>query len=171
MLWEHLGHLHWDWLLRDMIWMLPCCLESLCFYRLWLSVLYHSWGLYTFIEPPLISPVGLVSWLQNWSMTGNSGRSLFLHQFWMTALLDKGSLAACFSLNELLKCPPTLSLIPGLCRQVWHNSDTFALVCEKFLCPGHFQYCILGSNICELHYEVTWHRFLVVELGRCPLCL
>ena len=55
-------------------------------------------GLFTFIEPPLIAPVGLVSWLWNWSMTGDSGRSLFLHQFWMTALQDKGSLAACFSL-------------------------------------------------------------------------
>ena len=70
-------------------------------YRLWLSALYHSWGLFTFIEPPLISPVGLVSWLRNWSMSGDSGSSLFLHQSWITALLDKGSLAACFSLREL----------------------------------------------------------------------
>ena len=31
----------------------------------------------------------------------DSGTSLFLHEFWMTALLDKGSLAACFSLKEL----------------------------------------------------------------------
>ena len=70
-------------------------------YRLWLSALYHSWGLFTFIEPPLISLVGLVSWLWNWLMSGDFGTSLFLHQFWMTALVDKGSLAACFSLKEL----------------------------------------------------------------------
>ena len=61
----------------------------------------HSWGLFTFIEPPLISPVGLVSWLRNWLMTVDSGMSLFLHQLWMTALLDQGSLAAYFSLKEL----------------------------------------------------------------------
>ena len=45
------------------------------------------------------------------------------------------------------------------------NSDNFALVREKFLCPGHFQYCILGSNIYELHYNMTWRRFVMVELG------
>ena len=102
-LWAHLGHLHWDWLLRDMILMMPCLQWCLCFYRLWLSLLYNSWGIFTFIEPPLISPVGLVLWLQNWSMTGDCGWSLSLHQFWMTALLDKRSLAACSSQIELWK--------------------------------------------------------------------
>ena len=33
-------------------------------------------GSFYFIEPPLISPVGLVSWLQNWLITGDSGMSI-----------------------------------------------------------------------------------------------
>ena len=38
-------------------------------------------GPFYFIEPPLISPVGLVSCLQIWSVSGDPGRSLSLHQF------------------------------------------------------------------------------------------
>ena len=151
--------------------MMSCCLWSLCFYRLWLSVLYHSWGLFIFIEPPHpISPAGLVSWLRNWSVSGDSGRSLSLHQFWMTALLDKGSLAACSS-QSFENTLPTIPGLPGLCRQVWHYSDIFPSVCKDFLPRGHFRYCILGSNICRVHYDVTWCTPVLIDLGRGLLCL
>ena len=44
----------------------------------------------------------------------------------------------------------------------------FSLYVRIFV-PLAAQYCILGSNICELHYDMMWHRFVVVEVGRGPL--
>ena len=81
-------------LISDMILMMPFL------FKVFVSVVTFSsvslLGPFYLYRTPFISPVGLVSWLWNWLMTGDSGRSLFLHQFWMTALLDKKILGCMF---------------------------------------------------------------------------
>ena len=78
-----------------------------CFFRLLLS----------FTGPPLIFLAESVWWSHIFSVSAYPGSSLSL-LFWITALLDKVFLAACFSHLIPYIYPPAFSGLPGLCGEV-----------------------------------------------------